>query len=584
MSLFDHLRDYQHACIQELRRRWGLGDNRVPAVLATGLGKTEIAAGLIEECLAEQPDKRILFIAHTDELISQAARKMRQRLPHRTVGIVKGQQHNEVHCQIVISSRQTLQSEKRRSQLRNVGTIIIDECHHATIVNTYGKILTHFGAFGAPIPWGGEPDEKPWVRVAGFTATLVRGDKQKLSAVWQDCTFKRDILFGIRNGFLLDVRGKRVIVPDFDLRNVKQAAGDYQDSALAEELERTLAPQVIAQAYAEHAAGRLGIVFWPLVATAYHGAEAFEAEGIPSAVIHGGLPKEERRLILKKFHAGEIQVVHNCMVLTEGFDEPRADVVVIARPTRSAGLYQQMVGRVLRPDLEKRPEEREKALILDVTGASADNDLRSLIDLAPERPLREVQEIDPDGEMSLLELDDWDEQPSAGSTFFEEEEYAGETAIKEFDPLGRDKLWSRTPDGTWFISAGGAAYVFLAESFAGDPGTWDVVWCTKLMERGLPVKAGLTEHTGLPMELALAFGEDEAVERGGLGTKTLTARKSKWRKDPPTEAQQSRAYRMGIDSTGMTKGELSEAIDNVTAARAIDPLVRTVRTSLSEEK
>lgn len=584
-SAHPHLRDYQTQAIIDLLKRWDAGATRVPMVLATGLGKTEIFSPL-EGAWVGDPNsgrldgladhyglgRRVLVIAHTDELIEQAARKARLRNPHLTVGIVKAGL-NQVTAQIIVSSRQTLASVKRRESIRNVGLIIVDECHHALRTNTYGKILEYFGAF----------DATPRVKVAGFTATLARGDKGKLSTVWEEVTFRRDILFGIRHGYLLDVRGERIVIPGFDFGNVKQQGGDYQDASLAEELERRHAPENVAREYKVRAVDertgelRLGLAFWPLVETAYAAAAAFEAEGIPSGVIHGGLPKEERKLILKRFHAGDIKVVHNCMVLTEGFDEPRADVVVIGRPTRSAPLYQQMVGRVLRPDLTVPAEQRLKALILDVTGAGALNDLRSLIDLSPEHPLNREDSED----LSLLELEEIWLQDEAGAgdglSGFEEEKYVGATEIVAFDPLHRDKVWATTPDGTYYMSAGSAAYVFLYES---EPALWDVVWTTK---KGAQ-KAGLTQYTGLPLEEALMFAEEEAMERGGIGTKTLTSRKSRWRRDEPNEAQKGLARGLGVWREGMSKGEVSEAIDSVYAARRIDPLVRTVRTRLAAKE
>jgi ATP-dependent helicase IRC3 len=591
------LRDYQLEAIDHLWKSWDAGMTRVPMVLATGLGKTKIFTRVVWKWLQENPGKRVLVIAHTDELISQAVAEMRAANPGTRVGIVKGVKFNDVSAPIIISSRQTLQSLKRREQIKRVGLIIIDEAHHAVRENTYGAILDHFGAFCqastsryACEHLGSSDDVLGFhPAVVGFTATLSRGDKSKLSTVWEAKpirTFSRDILFGIRNGFLLDVRGERVIVPDLDMGNVKKSGGDFQDASLAEELERTFAPQIVAEKYAEVARSggddsklRQGIAFWPLVETAHHAAAAFETAGIPSAVIHGNLPDEERKLVLKRFKAGEITVVHNCMVLTEGFDAPWADVVVIGRPTRNGGLYQQMVGRVLRPDLTIPAEDRLKALILDVTGAGASNDLRSLIDLSPERPLKR----DDDDDLSLLELDDllFDELeigPGGEAPSLPEEIYVGPAATKAFDPLHRDKLWSQTPDGTFFMSAGGQAYVFLAESAYGDPGTYDVVWCTKVDYRSPPQQSGSTDYRALPLEEALLFAEEEAIERGGVGAKTLSSRKSKWRNEPASDALKSkgRVLRIkGVDE--MTKGELSEAIDSKIAAKSIDPLIRRVK-------
>lgn len=592
------LRDYQVEAVAYAHEAWTAGCTRVPMVLATGLGKTEIFTSpeMVDPFL--NAGQRVLIIAHTDELVQQAAAKARRNNPLRRVGIVKGQEYNEVSARIIVSSRQTLQSEKRRSQIRNVGLIVIDEAHHALRTNTYGTILEHFGAFceASSSRWAcehmgaGDKSLGKHPKVLGVTATLARGDKSKLSTVWEEPAgglFRRDILFGIRRGYLLDVRGERIVVPDLDMNNVRKVAGDYQDSAIAEELERTYAPEIIAEKYLERARDRKGIAFWPLVETAEHGAKAFNAAGIRSEVIHGNistLPKAERRAMLRRLHTGETQVIHGVSVLTEGFDEPTVDVVVIARPTRSAPLYQQMVGRVLRPNLELPPEQREKALILDVVGAGATHDLRSLIDLAPERPFRELTEGE---DFSLLDWDEatqeWIEEEKerrAGATFeFESDVYAGATETVAFDPLHRSSVWGQTPDGTWFMSAGTVAYVFLVESVAGDPGHFDVVLCSKPM-RGVTPWARGTDHVDLSMDMALGWAEEIAIEVGGYGSKSLVGKKSAWRKAEPTAAQASMARGLGIDVMGLNKGQVSEAIDAVKAARRIDPLVRQVRSAM----
>lgn len=585
MNPLDILRPYQREALDALWKSWNAGGTRITIVMATGLGKTKVFTRAAYKWLEEDNErsvaekgipKRVLVLAHTDELIEQAAREMRLACPGYTVGIVKAGL-NETHARIVISSRQTLVSEKRRAQIRNVGLIIVDECHHALRTNTYGKILEHFGAFDDNcIDCGNHPH----VKVLGVTATLARGDKGKLSTVWEEVAFKRDILFGIRKGFLLDVRGERVTVPGMDLKGVKQSGGDYQESALAEEMERTYAPQVVAEKYAEVAKTatgdlRQGIAFWPLVETAYHGADAFNARGISSAVIHGGLPKEERKLILKRFRANEIAVVHNCMVLTEGFDAPWADVVVIGRPTRNEALYQQMVGRVLRPNLEIPLELREKALVLDVTGAGAENTLCSLIDLSPDRLLKRDEDME---DMSLLELDDvlfeFEEINTGGSVLLDDgPAYDGETETVAFDPLHRESLWATTPEGTYYMTAGGAHYVFLFESA---PAEYDVIWCAK---RGR--EAGRA-YQGLSLEDALTYGEDLAYEKGGVGSKSLAKRNAPWRRNPVEIGgpQQKLAARLGLWRDGMTKGECSEAIDAHNAAQSIDPRVRAVRASM----
>jgi superfamily II DNA or RNA helicase len=250
--------------------------------------------------------------------------------------------------------------------------VIVDECHHAA-ATTYRKILEHYGAFAE------YPSNESLV--AGFTATLARGDKLSLADVWQSVAYRKDIAFMIRAGYLLDLTGRRVEVDDLDLKNVKRSGGDYQAASLGEAMTASLAPEIVARAYLEHASDRSGVLFAPTVSAAQAFAGALDDLGVKTEVVHGGMPVTERRAIIARFEAGVTQVISNCMVLTEGFDSRRASCVVIARPTRSAPLYQQMVGRALRP----YPGQTQ-ALVLDVVGASQVHGLASLIDLS-EKPI-----------------------------------------------------------------------------------------------------------------------------------------------------------------------------------------------------
>jgi superfamily II DNA or RNA helicase len=581
-------RDYQLECIRAIHTRWDAGQFRPASVLPTGAGKTVVFSHLAEEYLNANPGKRVLVLSHTDELVQQAAAKMRQVAPHRTVGIVKAERR-EVAAQVVSASVQSLRSKARRDALRNVGLIIVDECHHA-VAATYRTILEHFGALpgkDAPADW------TPATRVAGFTATLVRADKGKLSEVWQDVAYRKDIAFMIRRGYLLDVKGRRVVVPELDLGRVKTSGGDYREGSLGEELERAMAPEVVAKAYLEHAADRKGIVFAPTVESAYAFAEAFQDEGIKTEVVHGALARDERRAILGRLKDGTTQVVANCMVLTEGVDEPSVSCAVIARPTKSSGLYQQMVGRVLRPDLTLPTAERGHALILDVVGISTRHDLRSLVDLSSREDL---QDRDLDEDLTLLELEDLvlaEETLDGTGTPVADVYYAGPVDVEDFDPLARDshQMWGRTPDGLYWMTAGVARYVFLSPSLEGDPGTFDVVWCSKAhpqtrdrqeqatLHTYFPdqVYAGQTEHRGMSFEMALSWAEETAEDLAGVGMKTFARKGTKWRKDPATDGQKWKARQVGVDvPEGISKGDLSHLIDTVLAGRRIDGLVRAV--------
>lgn len=579
MSALLKLRDYQREAIQELHRRWDAGDTRVPMVLATGLGKTVIFAHLIADWTRANVAKRVIVLVHTDELVQQAYKKIKDTAPNLKVGIVKAER-NEVTARVIVASVQSLRSANRRAQVRNVGLIVVDECHHAT-AQTYRSILEHYGAFcGAPgpdgmCPWHPNQGANVCVRlqVAGFTATLARGDRAKLSDIWQECTFTRGIAFGIRRGYLLDVRGKRIVIPDMDLGNVKKSGGDYAEGSLAEELDRSLAPSIVAGAYEAHAGDRKGLGFAPTVESAHHFSDAFNEAGIVSAVVHGGTPREERRLTLKRLHSGDIQVVWNCGVLTEGFDEPTVSCIVMARPTKSAPLYQQIVGRGLRPDLALPSGERGDCLVLDVVGASGRHDLRTLVDLS-ERPTE--QEIEDD--QSLIEfedeLDELEAREGVESTSLEE--YIGETAVQEFDPLNRTGIgaWLRTRGGTYFVSTG-SAYVLIVES--EEPGLYDVAWLAEKVNQPVNGSMGdVTEHRGLHLDMACSWAEEVLEELGGSAGLMLADRRKRWRYDQPSEAQKRWAERNGVDITDLRKGAVSDLMTQHIASNRIDPVVAAV--------
>jgi superfamily II DNA or RNA helicase len=301
-------RPYQTKAIQALTGGWAAGPhNRLAVVLPTGAGKTVVFANLISQMLTQLNGQRALVLAHREELIEQAAAKIRAVRPDLRVGIVKAQRNDHYDVDVIVASVQTLAVERRRQAIQDIGLVIVDECHHAA-APTYMDVLEHFGA------WRGVP-------VAGFTATMTRQDGG-LAEVWQDVVFTLDILEMIRGGYLVDVRGKRVVVDGLNLDKVKTRNGDLADGQLGQALDDSGAADVVAEAYKEFAADRAGVVFTPTVATAQSMADALNDVGITATTIWGDMPRDARQTALKWYEAGDVQVLTNCMVLTEGFDAP----------------------------------------------------------------------------------------------------------------------------------------------------------------------------------------------------------------------------------------------------------------------
>lgn len=553
------LRPYQSDGLDAL----GVGKRELIA-LPTGGGKTVMFAHLAARHVAANPTERVLILVHTDELVAQAYQKILDVAPTLRVGIVKAAR-DDVDAPVIVASVQTLRTARRRERITNVGLLIVDEAHHAPAA-TYRAIMDHYGC-----------------RAVGFTATPERGDGQSLYPVWERVAFSREISWMVRKGWLIPPKGKAVEVPDLDLRNVKVTRKDYSEGQLGEALAESLAPQKVAQAYVEHAAGRRGLLFAPTVASAGVFADALNDEGIKAEVVHGGMPLDERRAVLDRHRAGVTQVVCNCMILTEGYDDPAVDCIVIARPTRSRPLYIQMAGRGLRVD-PARPLEGQDCLLLDVVGAASRVDLRTVADLS-ERDLTEEQAH---SGRTLVDLED-EFDAGLGVEFDAPVYYRGEVVVRDFDPLARksSKVWIKTKAGSYFVPAGKTGYVFIAEYPSA--GLWSVCWAgtygnirmtpdsdgvPRLDPGGRSV--GMTAHRGLPLDQAMVWAEDLAVDMGA-DTMNLANKRAPWRRAQPSEKTVNLAASLGIEVEGKKAGQVSDEISVVLGSNRIDPLVKGMK-------
>ncbi|HEX8026064.1 MAG TPA: helicase-related protein, partial [Candidatus Limnocylindrales bacterium] len=390
----------------------------------------------------------------------------------------------------------------------------------------------------------------------GFTATAGRGDGIGLGHVWEEIVYQRGILQMIAEGYLVDVRALS-ITSDVDLGGVKVRGGDYSDGDLGAAIEDSEAIPAAAVAYAKYAGDRRGVAFTPTVATSKALAEELNRVGIVAEHLDGTIPRAERKAILGRLHTGETQVVTNCMVLTEGFDEPAVSCVLMLRPTKSTGLFTQMVGRALRPH---PPSGKTDALVLDLAGASASG-LATLADLAGLPP----GSVD-DGQ-SLTEAVEEIEEESAAA-----ERRRGVVRSLKAEMVNlfeRSNLRWLAIETAHMLPAGKGLNVYLVP--VGDPldDRWDVY---EHRRRQQPTRV----YSGLNGSLAFGVGEEVARSAGGV----IARADAYWRKAPPSEAQLRTLRNAGLGAVlGQvhTKGQAADLLDVTFAGQAVRRLLAGAR-------
>lgn len=536
------LRGYQGEALDAVDAELAKGILRTAVVLPTGMGKTVVFSHLIGREHAK--GRKTLVLVHRDELAEQAKQKIRSVAPSASVGIVKAER-NEIHADVIVASVQTLARPARREQITNVGIVIVDECHHA-VARTWTEVLTHFGCFDHDVEFRKGPDAIfVGTPAIGFTATMHREDGKGLGSVWQTVAYEKEILWGIENGYLVDVRGQAVEVDGLDLATIARSRGDYQEGALGEALEASGAGEIIAQAYLEHAAGRRGVLFAPTVATAYSFAQSLRDAGLTAETIVGETPKEDRELIYKRYNAGEIDILTNAMVLTEGWDSPATSCAIIARPTQSAALYTQMVGRILRPFPGK-----DDALVLDVVGVTGRHRLRSLTDL------------------SKVEVRDGETLVEAQERVATEQRDRMEKVRIEGTRKSREVELFSASHAVWLKTYAGIDFIPVRDGLIVLWGDEDGTYRVGVKNKG---RKGEWVLRGIDFEYALAWGEQIANERDA----TVADKNRAWRRAKPSQAQLDLALKLfpaKVDEiVNMRKGALSDRISIHFASRELDP-------------
>ena len=324
-----NLRPYQERAIEALRASYRSGHRAPVLVLPTGGGKTVIAAAIVAG--ARQRGHRVLFLAHRAELLAQTARTL-----GGDVRVVQADRDTgPAASPVVVASVQTVAAPRWAERLPPADLVIIDECHHAA-APTWAALAARYAD----------------ARLLGLTATPQRGDGAPLGDVFDDLVVGASIRELTEAGHLVPCR---VYVP---------AGGDVSGRRLA------CSPL---EAYRRHAGGQRAVVFCSTVEHASEVAERFRTDGVPAGTVTGSTPDDVRARTLAEFRAGELRVLTNVHVLTEGWDDPGCAVAILARSCDAASTYLQAVGRVLRPAPGK-----DHAVLVDLAGVVEKHGLQVL--------------------------------------------------------------------------------------------------------------------------------------------------------------------------------------------------------------
>lgn len=311
------LRPYQKEAVAAVGREWEEGNRKALLVLPTGTGKTIVFANVAAQ--AVRCGNKVLVLAHRDELLQQAEDKIQTATGLRCAKEKAGDTSIGSWYRIVVGSVQTMMRDKRLNQFAPdaFGTIIIDEAHHC-LSNSYQHVLQHF----------------PEANVLGVTATPERNNLQCLGEYFDSLAYEYTLPQAIKDGYLCKIKAQTIPLK-LDLSGVSMSAGDYSVGGLGTALDPYL--EQIAEEMKTYCKDRKTVVFLPLVATARKFKAILNQKGFHAAEVNGN--SRERGTVLNDFATGKYNVICNAMLLTEGWDCPAVDCVIMLRPTKIRALY-----------------------------------------------------------------------------------------------------------------------------------------------------------------------------------------------------------------------------------------------------
>ena len=320
------LRPYQAEAKQAILAAWDEGYRKTLLVLPTGCGKTVVFSSVTEDQVNK--GHRVLIMAHRGELLDQAADKLKEASGLDSVLEKAESTSLGSFLPVTVGSVQSLAQEKRLARFPNdyFQDIIVDEAHHC-LSDSYKRVLDHF----------------PDANILGVTATPDRGDMKNLGEFFDSKAYEYSMTEAIREGYLCPIKAQMIPL-ELDIADVGISSGDFSAGEIGHALEPYL--HQIAAEMATYCQGRKTVVFLPLIATSQKFCAMLNDAGLRAAEVNGN--SDDRSEVLADFEAGKYDVLCNSMLLTEGWDCPSVDCIVVLRPTKIRSLYQQMVGRGMR--------------------------------------------------------------------------------------------------------------------------------------------------------------------------------------------------------------------------------------------
>ena len=518
------LRPYQEAAVSDACKALDKHGNTI-VVAPTGAGKTIMLSALVGERYKD--GKKILVMQHRDELVNQNKSKFERINPYITTSIVNGTIKNW-DGNTIFSMVQTISRERNLRDRPKFDMVVVDESHHAA-ADTYLKVINAV------------KDDNPNAEIVGFTATPNRGDGKGLRSVFNNCSHQIEITTLIREGFL--VSPKSYVIDcgvGEQLNNVSRRGNDFDMEQVEAIMNHKVINEKVVTEWIDRADGRKTVVFCSTVKHAEDLLESFIEHEVDAKLVTGETPKDERAETLHELAYGDLEVVVNVSVLTEGFDAPAVSCIVLMRPCSQKGTMVQMIGRGLRTiDPEEFPGiVKTDCLVLDFgTSVLTHGSLEDSVNLDDrekgEAPLKECPECESFIPMGSQEC------PICGHLFESEKEEKEELSaftMTEYDLMQMSLF-------RW-IDLFGDGSLRMAMGFEGFVGVANT--------SGLSISFGKTKSGRVQLKVLAVGGSAQAtaaaddflreIEDGGAAKKT-----KRWLDQRATEKQIEHLRKQGIE-------------------------------------